>query len=186
ELDGALIAASTASVIGFARAASTDMPLATTFALAMLAWYAWWETSRRSYLAAFYVFLGLGTVAKGPVAPFLAGLIIVLFAIVVGNSRIVLRTLWVPGIALFAAVALPWYVAIQARRPEFFHEFILEQNLARFTTALYRHEQPFWFFLPVLFLGLIPWIVFVGFAAYATIRGWLSARRTRFGRADAL
>src|SRR6185312_13285551 len=42
QLDGALMTASASGVIGFARAASTDMPLAATFTIAMLAWYAWY------------------------------------------------------------------------------------------------------------------------------------------------
>src|ERR1700724_844392 len=60
ELDGALITASCAAVIGFARAAATDMPLAAAFAMALLGWYAWYdshESRRNLYLAAFYIFL---------------------------------------------------------------------------------------------------------------------------------
>src|SRR5271163_3945897 len=57
ELDGALIAASCAGVVGFARAAATDMPLAACFSIALLGWYAWRESRSRIYLAAFYVFL---------------------------------------------------------------------------------------------------------------------------------
>src|SRR5271170_1639423 len=67
ELDGALIAASCAGVIGFAHAASTDMPLAAAFTIALLAWYAWYERRRRSDLAVFYLCLALGALAKGPV-----------------------------------------------------------------------------------------------------------------------
>ena len=37
-----------------------------------------------------------------------------------------------PGIALFLLTALPWYVAVQLKNPEFFRVFILEHNLARF------------------------------------------------------
>src|SRR5258708_11097744 len=73
ELDGALITASCAGVIGYARAASMDMALAASFTVAMLAWWAWRESGKRIYLAIFYAFLALGTLAKGPVAPFLAG-----------------------------------------------------------------------------------------------------------------
>src|SRR5581483_9478294 len=43
QLDAALITASSAAVIGFARGASTDMPLTATFTLAMLAWYVWFR-----------------------------------------------------------------------------------------------------------------------------------------------
>jgi hypothetical protein len=42
ELDGALITASCAGVIGFAHAAATDMPLAACFAIALLGWYVWY------------------------------------------------------------------------------------------------------------------------------------------------
>ena len=45
------MAASARGVIGFARAASTDMPLAAMFTMAMLAWYAWYESTSRRYLA---------------------------------------------------------------------------------------------------------------------------------------
>src|ERR1700756_1448671 len=54
HLDGALMTAAAAGVVGFSRAAATDMPLAAMFALAMMAWYAWWETSEKFYLGGFY------------------------------------------------------------------------------------------------------------------------------------
>ena len=68
ELDAALIAASSAGIIGFAHAASTDMPLTATFTIALLAWYAFYEDGRKLSLAIFYLSLALGTLAKGPVA----------------------------------------------------------------------------------------------------------------------
>jgi len=157
ELDGALITASCAAVVGFARAAATDMPLAATFAIALLGWYAWYESRTRIYLATFYIFLALGTLAKGPVAPALAAVIIFLFAAVKSDWRAILRTLWIPGIVLYLAVMLPWYIAVQGRNPEFFRVFIFEHNLARFSQDLYHHRQPFWFYLPVFLLAMMPW-----------------------------
>jgi 4-amino-4-deoxy-L-arabinose transferase-like glycosyltransferase len=186
HFDGAIMVATSAAVVGFAHAAATDMPLAAMFTLAMLAWYAWWETGRQFLLVTFYGLLALGTLAKGPVAPFLAGAIIILFAIAANDRRIVLRTLWPPGLLVFFAVALPWYVMVQARNPEFFRVFILEHNFERFGTNLYRHQQPFWFFLPVLVLGLIPWTVFAAAAAYEVVRTWWSERRGMFDSGDAL
>ncbi|MGI9104418.1 MAG: ArnT family glycosyltransferase [Terriglobales bacterium] len=172
QLDAALMAASSAAVIGFGRGASTDMLLAATFTAGMLAWFTWLRTTRRLWLALFYVCIALGTLAKGPVAPVLAGLVIVVFALVQGRSRpradalqrvwrIVLGTLWWPGIVLFLAVALPWYVAVQRATPQFFHVFFLKHNLERFGTNLYRHKQPFWYYVPVFLLSTLPWTVFV-------------------------
>jgi 4-amino-4-deoxy-L-arabinose transferase-like glycosyltransferase len=177
QLDGALMTASAAGIISFARAASTDMPLAATFTIALLAWFAWHETESRRFLALFYCFLALGMLAKGPVAPLLAAMIIVIFAGATSDYRLLARTLWLPGILLFCAVVLPWHIAVQIKNPEFFRVFILQHNLARFGTNLYHHPEPFWYYVPVTLLGLIPWTVFVVASLAETIRVWWTARR---------
>ena len=66
QLDAALITAAAAMVIGFGRSASTDMPLTAMFTAAMLCWYGWYSTEDRGWLLGFYLFIGLGTLAKGP------------------------------------------------------------------------------------------------------------------------
>jgi 4-amino-4-deoxy-L-arabinose transferase-like glycosyltransferase len=176
ELDGALIAASCAGVIGFARAAATDMPLAAAFAIALLCWYAWYETyasgsSRgRFYLGGFYLFLALGTLAKGPVAPALAAVIISIFIGLKRDWRALPRSLWIPGIGLYLLVMLPWYIAVQLRNPQFFRFFILEHNLARFSQDIYHHRQPFWFYLPVFLLAMMPWTLVLVAAVVERVR----------------
>ena len=178
ELDGALITASCAGIIGYARAASMDITLASAFTLAMLAWWTWRDTGRRAYLAAFYACLALGMLAKGPVAPFLAAAIIVLYSLAARELRLIVRTLWLPGFLLFSAIALPWYVVVQARNPQFFRIFILEHNLARFSTDIYHHTQPLWYYLPVTLLALVPWTIFVVEAFTQSAQAWWSASRS--------
>lgn len=179
-LDGALMLASSAGIVGYARAASMDLPLTAAFAIAMLAWYAWFESGSRGYLAAFYGSMAIAMLAKGPVAPALAAVIIAVFAILERSAEIVWKTLWLPGILIFSAVGLPWYVMAQIRSPQFFHEFIVEHNLARFGTNLYHHPEPFWYYIPVTLLGWVPWSVFV-----ATACVW-AVRRFRTRDADSL
>jgi len=177
QLDGALMTASAAGVIGFSRAASTDMPLAAMFTIGMLSWCSWYCGKRKADLAIFYAFIGLATLAKGPIAPFLAGLLIVVFAIAKRDVTVVKQTLWVPGVVVFSAVALPWYVLVQLHNPEFFRVFILQHNLERFGTNLYHHVQPFWYYAPVSLLGLIPWTVLVAASCVLVIRLWKSEGR---------
>jgi len=172
ELDGALITASSAGIIGYARAASVDMALAAAFSVAMLAWWAWRESGQRIYLAVFYGSLALGTLAKGPVAPFLAVVIISLYLIAVREIRLVRKIVWLPGILLFCAIALPWYFAVQMRNPSFFYQFIIEHNLVRFSRNIYHHPEPFWYYLPVTALALVPWTVFAIAAVVGPIRLW--------------
>jgi 4-amino-4-deoxy-L-arabinose transferase-like glycosyltransferase len=176
EVDGALITASSSGIIGYARAASMDMALAAAFTIAMIGWWAWRESGKKVYLLAFYGFMALGTLAKGPVAPFLAVVVIVAYAGAVRELRLTLKTLWLPGMLLFCVIALPWYFAVQAHNPGFFHEFILEHNLGRFSKNLYHHTEPFWYYLPVTALALVPWTVFVIAAVVHPIRLWWERR----------
>jgi 4-amino-4-deoxy-L-arabinose transferase-like glycosyltransferase len=185
EIDGALMTASTAAMIGFSRAAAVDMPLAANFSIALLSWYAWRESGERRWLLIGYVFLGLATLAKGPVALGLAGLILIGYAGLQRDWKLIVQSLWWPGLLAYCAVVLPWFVAVQARNPEFFRVFILEHNFARFGTNLYRHHQPFWFYAPVLLLGLLPWAVLVIGAVIETVRGWLSDPHGIFQSEDA-
>jgi 4-amino-4-deoxy-L-arabinose transferase-like glycosyltransferase len=180
-LDGSLIVASCAAIIGFARAASTDMPLAATFGIGMLAWWSWHGNGKRIWLALFFAFIALGMLAKGPVAPFLAAVIILLYAFAVRDLRLLLNTMWLPGILLFCGVALPWYFAVQVRNPQFFHEFIFQQNLGRFSQNLYHHVQPFWYYLPVAALAVVPWTVFVIVAFIRALQRWWSNRKPAAG-----
>src|SRR5437588_2720357 len=178
-LSTALLACSSVAIFAFARGASTDMPLAATFTIAMLAWFVWWSGGSKHWLLVFYFFLAVATLAKGPIAPSLAGLIVLLLAAVRWDWRMLARTLWWPRMLLFVAAAMPWYVLVQPRNPQFFDEFILQQNFARFSTNLYRHEYPVWYYGPVLLLGLMPWTVFAMLGLINAIKGWRVKQATQ-------
>src|SRR6266702_2140087 len=159
QLDAALITASCVAIVGFARGASTDMQLAAPFCIGMLGWYAWYETGKKFWLFDLYFFGAAATLAKGPVAPFLALSIILLFAGLRREWYLLRRTIWWPGVTLYLIMVLPWYIAVQKRNPTFYRLFFLEHNLERFATNRYQHHQPFFFYLVVLLIGLMPWTV---------------------------
>jgi 4-amino-4-deoxy-L-arabinose transferase-like glycosyltransferase len=184
QLDAAMITAGAAGVIVFSRAASMDMPLTAAFTAAMLCWFAWHTQKSRLWLLAFYFLLALGTLAKGPVATFLAVAIIIAFIALRRSWKLLPQMLWPAGILLFLVVALPWYIAVQRANPEFFRVFILEHNLARYTSDLYRHKQPFWYYIPVAVLGLLPWTVFAIAALVDAVRDWRYSTEQPAGEED--
>ncbi len=159
HLDAALITVACAGIIGFSRGASTDMQMAAPLAIGLLGWYAWYETGSKFWLYDIYFFTGLATLAKGPVAPFLAILIVAVFAFLRREWSILRRSFWWPGALLYFAIVLPWFIAVQHQNPTFFHEFFLQHNLERFATNRFQHEQPFWYYLVVVVLALMPWTV---------------------------
>jgi 4-amino-4-deoxy-L-arabinose transferase-like glycosyltransferase len=159
HLDAALITVACAGIIGFSRGASTDMQMAAPLAIGLLGWYAWYETDSKFWLYDIYFFTGLATLAKGPVAPFLALAIVAAFAFLRRDWSILWRSFWWPGVALYFAMVLPWFIAVQHQNPTFFREFFLEHNLQRFATDRYQHHQPFWYYLVVVLLAVMPWTV---------------------------
>jgi 4-amino-4-deoxy-L-arabinose transferase-like glycosyltransferase len=170
QLDAALITVSCAGIIGFARGASTDMQLAAPFCIGMLGWYAWYETDKKFWLFDLYFFGGAATLAKGPIAPFMAFCIIFLFAALRKEWSLLRRTIWLPGIILYLAMVLPWFIAVQHRNPEFVRVFFLEHNLERFATDRFRHAQSSWYYIPVMALAVMPWLALACSALWDAVR----------------
>ncbi len=170
HLGAALITASCVGIVSFARGASTDMQLAAPFCIGMLGWYAWYETGKKLWLFDLYFFGAAATLAKGPVAPFLALCIIFLFTALRREWSLLRRTIWLPGVLLYLLMVLPWYIEVQRRNPTFYRLFFLEHNLERFATNRYQHHQPFWFYIVVLVLGLMPWVALSGRALVDAIQ----------------
>ena len=179
HLDAALITVSSIGILSFARGASTDMQLAAPFCIGMLGWYAWYETGKKFWLFDLYFFGAAATLAKGPVAPFLALLTIFLFTALRREWTLLRRTIWLPGIILYLVMVLPWYIAVQRRNPTFYREFFLEHNLERFATNKYMHHQPPWYYLMVLTLGLMPWTVLALRALVDAIKTSIAEWRVR-------
>jgi len=182
HLDAALITVACAGIIGFSRGASTDMQMAAPLAIGLLGWYAWYETDSKFWLYDIYFFTGLATLAKGPVAPFLALVIVAAFAFLRRDWSILRRSFWWPGAVLYLAMVLPWFIAVQHQNPDFFRVFFLEHNLERFATDRYEHQQPFWYYLLVALLAVMPWTVIAVRALIDGLRTSVIEWRTRHFR----
>ncbi len=154
-------------VFGFARAATPDMLFTAALTVAMVAAFSTigrggpGHGPLRTRIAAgvFGIFLGMATLAKGPAAIVLAGGSTGLWAVTTRRWRDALSPTHPLSIVFFCLTALPWYVLCAARNPDFVSTFLFAHNIERYLTLLFRHEQPFWFFGPVLLLGLLPWTV---------------------------
>jgi 4-amino-4-deoxy-L-arabinose transferase-like glycosyltransferase len=179
QLDAALITACSAAILSFSRGASTDMQLAAPFCIGMLGWYAWYETNSKFWLFDIYFFVGAATLAKGPIAPIMALVIIGIFAGLRREWSLFRRSLWWPGIVLYFAMVLPWFIEVQRRNPTFVRIFFLEHNLERFATNRFEHYHPFWYYVPVMLLGLTPWAVIAVTAFVDAIGGSINEWKAR-------
>ena len=155
----ASILATCAGWVAYADAGVFDAPL-TVFTSAAVLCLLPWASERtdggRACLGGFGALLGLGVLSKGLVAP-----VIVLFAVlpaVIRRPKLALDLVGFRALGAFLAVCLPWYVACYLRNGQVFvDEFIVRHHLERFVSSSLQHVQPWWFFLPVLGVFLLPW-----------------------------
>lgn len=207
-----LILPSSAAFIGFARAASPDMLFASTLAIALAAASAVCippaeaipagppaglpaaatppsraeSSPRRAGFLALLIFgaaLGFASLAKGPAAVILAAGSVFCWALLSSQWRRATRLLHPVAILSWSAVALPWYVICALRNPDFLRVFIFQHNFARYLTPVFQHRQPFWYFLPILLIGIFPWTPAI---AWLAVDGWRAIRRNDWRGSPAL
>ncbi|MEI6615884.1 MAG: glycosyltransferase family 39 protein [Cyanobium sp. ELA507] len=179
---GAGVLATTPGWTGWGRSATTDMFLSSAITLALygflLAHHASNSTGQgRLGRGVMALFAGIAVLAKGPVGLLLPALVVVGFLLLSGSWRRWLS----PGpllamAALFLGVVLPWYTAAtRVNGQEFLGGFLGFSNLQRFTSVLYAHPGPPWFYLPWLLLLLFPWSLFLP-AAIGRLKFWKPSR----------
>ena len=103
--------------------------------------YAYVE-KKRGYYYIFYVSIALATLAKGPVAIVFSGLLVLLFLIAQRNFKwkTLMQLRVVPGILLFLAIVLPWYIAVGVEtQGEWLEQFFFKHNVSRFTSSMEGH-----------------------------------------------
>lgn len=62
-----------------------------------------------------------------------------------------------PGMLICLIVILPWLLLVQIRNPEFFQFFFIHEQFQRFSTDAHSRTGAWWYYLPVLIVGLMPW-----------------------------
>jgi 4-amino-4-deoxy-L-arabinose transferase-like glycosyltransferase len=174
---GASILLTSLGFIGFGRSASTDMPYACCFTLAMaiLATAVKKDPGAGKIMLA-YVFIGLAILGKGPVALVLAAGIGFFFWILDESGGIRSRWRIGAGSAVAAAVFLPWFwLAFRQNGYSFISTFFLNHNVARYVTGIHHHSQPVYYFIPVLIALLFPWsgcLILLARSPVKAIRSW--------------
>ena len=102
----------------------------------------------------------LGMLSKGLIGIALPGVVLFIWLIWTRQFRKILHLPWLTGLALFAVVAVPWFVLAQRAYPDFFNYMFVGQQFNRYTAASYNNPQPWWFYLLSLALLLFPWVFF--------------------------
>jgi dolichol-phosphate mannosyltransferase len=132
---------------------------------------------RRGWWLASALACAFGLLAKGPVALVLVGAPLV--GCICLDRRLARPSLsaWALYVLCAAGVAAPWYAAQEVAEPGFLVDFLWRQHVVRFTCP-FDHDEPAWFFLPRLLLGMLPWTLLLpGFVRFLARHSGRSAAR---------
>lgn len=152
-----LILASSVLWFGTSRLNLTDMTLTFFFTASMVSYYFWNVNGKKSALFLFYSFMALSVLTKGLIGVVLPGGIAFLHLLLTKKFRKIPALFSPSAIILFFVIVSPYFVEVCRRNPDYFDFFFIREHFLRYTTTIHARYEPFWFFIPIIVGGFIPW-----------------------------
>jgi 4-amino-4-deoxy-L-arabinose transferase-like glycosyltransferase len=116
------------------------------------------------WVVAAWALSALAVLAKGLIGIVLPAMVVGVWLLAQRRWREVLALLHPLGIAVFALIALPWFVLMQSRYPAFYDYFIVEQHFRRYAMKSFNNVQGPWFYPVLLVIATLPWSVWLPWA----------------------
>ena len=167
--------------IGLGHFVSLDAVLTGCLALALAAFLvaqAGATAHARAWMVAAWAATAAAILTKGLVGLAIPAATLVLYTLVTRDVAVWRRLALLPGLAVLVALCAPWFLLVSLRNPEFAHFFFVHEHVERFLTTEHQREGAWWYFVPLLVLGLLPWTGAVAVIARAS---WRDAPRTAAG-----
>jgi 4-amino-4-deoxy-L-arabinose transferase-like glycosyltransferase len=161
-LYGALVLASSFLYVGIGHINTLDMGVTFFMALSLCGLLLAQRPGaspreNRNWMLATWAAMGFSMLSKGLIGIVLPGAVLVLYTLIERDWRLWRRLHLGKGLLLFAVIALPWFVAVSLRNPDFFHFFFIHEHFERFLTKEAHRVQPWYFFIVILLAGMLPW-----------------------------
>lgn len=147
---------------GLAQAPVHDVALVPMTNVAILAFWRLADSRSWTYVALAGVALGLSVLTKGLAAVAVVGLAFGLAVLFTRRLTVRLMIYGLIVLAVAAAVAAPWYLAMESQQPGYLRYYFVSRHLLGFATDSQRHGgQSWWYYLPVIGAGGLPWVLYL-------------------------
>jgi 4-amino-4-deoxy-L-arabinose transferase-like glycosyltransferase len=114
---------------------------------------------QRNWMLLAWAALGLAVLSKGLIGFVLPGAALFVYMVVQRDFSALKRMHWLSGLAVFLLISVPWFYLVMKANPEFFQRFFIYEHYTRFTTKELGRYQPWYYFIPILLAGALPWTV---------------------------
>jgi len=171
-LYAALVMATAAEYVILARACVTDMVLCVLILYFFLFFfYAYLKENKKIYCILCSACLALGVLTKGPVALILPVFIVALYLLLKKDLKAIFRFPMVTGAIVFFAISVPWYYLMyKTYGHDFISHFFGFQNITRFLHPEHKIGDVFYYYIPVVLAGFLPWSIFLPCSAIEVIK----------------
>ena len=112
---------------------------------------------QRNWMLVAWAALAFSVLSKGLMGIVLPGAALFLYMAVQRDFSVLRRMHWLGGLTVFLLITAPWFYLVMKANPEFFHFFFIHEHFERFTTKEHGRYQPWYYFVPILLLGILPW-----------------------------
>jgi 4-amino-4-deoxy-L-arabinose transferase-like glycosyltransferase len=129
------------------------------------------RTTRRNWMLVAWAGMALAVLSKGLMGIILPGTAVFIYCLVQRDFTVLKRMHWLAGLTVFLAIAGPWFYLVMQANPEFFDRFFIYEHYTRFTTKDLGRYQPWYYFVPILLAGTLPWTVLMFDAMFRTAFG---------------
>jgi 4-amino-4-deoxy-L-arabinose transferase-like glycosyltransferase len=140
-----------------------DMPLAFLVCIAIWSGFRYFATAEKKKLSLYllYFFSALAFLTKGLIGIAFPFGVLTIWLLISGRWRDVFGLFSPVGILIFSTISLPWLILVQRENPDFFRFFFIQEQLLRYATRMHGHYQPFYFYIPIILAGTLPWCAFL-------------------------
>ncbi len=114
-------------------------------------------STQRNWMYVAWAALGLAVLSKGLIGIVLPGAALFLYSIFQRDLGVWKRMHWGAGLAIFFAVTAPWFYLVSKANPQFAWFFFWHEHIERFLTKIHDRYQPWYYFIPILLFGILPW-----------------------------
>jgi len=141
-----------------AKAATADALLNMFIVLSMFSFYTYFKTKKIYYLYFSFIFIGFGVLTKGPVAILIPLVATLIFSLIKKELLFWIKSVFnLKGILIFLIIAIPWYILEYLEQGQLFIDgFFLKHNISRFNSTFEGHSGSYFYFIPILIFGLLP------------------------------
>ncbi len=104
-----------------------------------------------------YATAGFGMMTKGMIGFVLPGMAITFWLLWQRRYRQLYQLISLPGLVVFAAIVAPWFLLMEREFPGFLYYTFVYQQFDRYLDSNFNNPQPIYFYVMILFGGLLPW-----------------------------